>query len=108
VEWELSAPVEYAAGATTFNATNGGEFPHEFVVIAGDGYASLPQAENGEVIEDELAPGALIGRTDRFEPGESMSLTVDLEPGNYVLLCNIAVGPNSHAGAGQTLDVTVG
>ena len=108
VEGEVIAATDYAAGEVTFNATNDGEFPHEFVVIAGDGYASLPLADNGEVLEDELAPGAIIGRTERFEPGQSMSLTVELEPGNYVLLCNIAVGPNSHAGAGQTLDVTVG
>ena len=107
VEWELIAPTEYAAGSITFNATNDGQFPHEFVVIAGDGYASLPQAENGAVLEDELPAGALIGRAERFAPGTSASVTFDLAPGNYVLLCNIAVGENSHAGAGQTLDVTV-
>ena len=99
---------EYAAGSITFNVANDGEFPHEFVVIAADGYETLPLADNGAVIEEELADGALIDRTERFESGQGGSLTVDLAPGNYVLLCNIAVGPNSHAGAGQTLDVTVG
>lgn len=108
VEWAVEAPAEYTAGSTTFQVSNGGSFPHELVVIAGDGYESLPLAANGAVLEDELAPDAILGRTARLSPGDSEQLTVDLPPGNYVLLCNIAVGPNSHAGQGQWLDVTVG
>lgn len=107
VEWEIDAPTEYAAGDVTFTATNNGNFPHEFVVIAGDGYESLPLADGGAVIEDELPPNALLGRTDRVSGGESADLAVTLEPGNYVLLCNLGGGSNSHAGRGQTLDITV-
>jgi len=107
IEWEIDAPTEYAAGEITFEATNDGNFPHEFVVIRGDGYESLPLAEGGAVIEDDLAPGALIDRTMRVSSGTSADLTVTLEPGNYVLLCNLGGGGNSHAGRGQTLDVTV-
>jgi hypothetical protein len=107
VEWEIEAPAEYAAGEITFNAINGGSFTHELVVIAGDSYEALPLADNGAVIEEDLPTGALIGRTSRIDSGATEALTVDLAPGNYVLLCNIAVGPNSHAGAGQRLDITV-
>ena len=107
IEWEIIAPTEYAAGSVTFEATNDGEFPHEFVLIRGESYDTLPQAPNGAVDEDALAAGDLIGRTDRFEPTQTASATWELEAGTYVLLCNIAVGPNSHAAAGQTLTVTV-
>jgi hypothetical protein len=107
VEWEIDAPTEYEAGEVTFTATNDGNFPHEFLVIRGDGYDSLPLADGGAVIEDELEPGALLGRTDRIGGGSSAELTVDLEAGNYVLLCNLGSGSNSHAGQGQTLDITV-
>jgi len=107
VEWAIDAPTEYSAGEITFTPTNNGNFPHEFVVIQGDGYDSLPLAEGGAVIEDELPDGALIDRTDRLSGGESTDLTVTLEPGNYVLLCNLGGGSNSHAGRGQTLDITV-
>lgn len=107
VEWEIDAPTEYPAGDVTFSATNDGNFPHEFVVIRGDGYESLPLDEGGAVIEDDLPPGALIDRTERVSSGSSADLTVTLEAGNYVLLCNLGGGANSHAGRGQTLDVTV-
>lgn len=107
VEWAIEAPTEYSAGDITFTATNNGSFPHEFVVIAGEGYESLPLAEGGAVIEDELPTGALIGRTGRLGGGSSEDLTVSLAPGNYVFVCNLGGGGNSHAGQGQRLDVTV-
>ena len=107
-EWEVDAPTGYEVGTTTFDVSSDGEFPHEFVVIAGDGYGSLPLRSNGAVIEDELEPGSILGRTGKLQPEEIGSLTVDLEAGNYVLLCNIVAGPVSHAGSGQTLDVSVG
>jgi hypothetical protein len=107
VEWAIEAPAEYAAGEITFTATNNGSFPHEFVVIEGEGYEALPLAEGGAVIEDDLPTGALIGRTARVAGGSSEVLTVTLAPGNYVLLCNLGGGGNSHAGQGQRLDITV-
>ncbi len=106
-EWFVEAPTDLAAGQTDFAILNDGSFPHELVVIEADGYASLPTAANGAVLEDELPDGAVIGRTDRMQGGATGALTVDLEPGTYVLLCNIVAGPTSHAGQGQTLDITV-
>lgn len=107
VEWAIDAPTEYAAGVVTFTATNDGNFPHEFTVIAGEGYESLPLAEGGAVIEADLPTGALVGRTGRLGGGSSQDLTVTLAPGNYVLVCNLGGGGNSHAGQGQRLDITV-
>ncbi len=107
-EWFVEAPTELTAGEITFQIQNDGSFPHEFVVIAGDGYESLPLADNGAVIEPDLPDGAIVDRVDPIDGGLPGELTVDLPPGNYVLLCNIVVGPTSHAGRGQHLDVTVG
>lgn len=106
-EWSIAAPTEYTAGEITFNASNGGSFPHELVVIEGEGYESLPLAEGGAVIEEELPTGALIGRTDRVGGGSTEALTVTLAPGSYVLVCNLGGSNNSHAGQGQRLDITV-
>ncbi len=108
IEWEIVAPTEFAAGSVTFEVSADGEFPHELVVYRGDSYETLPLEANGAIAEDQLPEGDLIGRTERLDAGTSTTLTVELEPGNYVLACNIAVGPNSHAAAGQVLSVTVG
>jgi hypothetical protein len=106
-EWAIDAPTEYAAGPITFTASNDGSFPHELVVIRGAGYDSLPLADGGAVIEDELADGDLIARTGRLGGGSTEELTVDLAPGTYVLLCNLGGGSSSHAGQGQNLDIVV-
>lgn len=107
MEWSIEAPTEYSAGEVTFTATNNGNFPHEFVVIQGESYESLPLAEGGAVIEDDLPTGALLGRTARIGGGSSDELTVTLAPGNYVLLCNLGGGAQNHAGRGQRLDISV-
>ena len=107
VEWAIEAPTEYVAGEVTFTATNDGNFPHEFVVIQGESYESLPLAEGGAVIEDDLPTGALLGRTARIGGGSSEELTVTLAPGNYVLVCNLGGGAQNHAGRGQRLDISV-
>ena len=105
-EWALETETTVAAGSVTFELTNNGSFPHELAIAKGDSYETLPLLENGAV--DEATLGAdFLGRSDRVEPGATGTVTFDLEAGTYVFLCNIAVGPNSHAKAGQVLTVTV-
>ncbi len=105
-EWVVEAPDLIDGGSVTFEVSNTGTFPHEFAIARGDSYETLPQESNGAV--DEAALGAdWIGRSDRVPPGETITVSFDLEPGNYVFLCNIASGPTSHASRGQVLSVTV-
>ncbi len=78
------------AGSVTFTATNVGPMdPHELVVVKTDLAAGdLPTREDGSYDED--ADGAeVLGEIEEFPVGETMSLTLDLEPGHYVLLCNL-------------------
>jgi len=80
------------AGEITFHVHNDAtDLTHEFVVFKTDIPADqLPL--NDEGIVDEEAGGAdlvLIDEVEDVEPGTSADLTVTLEPGNYVLLCNI-------------------
>lgn len=107
-EFSVAMPDELAAGTYEINLSNIGEFGHELVIVRADGYDSLAQEANGAVIESEIAPEDFILRIDKIDGNTSTTGQVTLEAGNYVFFCNIAVGPNSHAGAGQTLDVTVG
>ena len=82
----LSVP----AGNITFNATNIGPMdPHELVIVRTDLPASdLPTREDGAFDED--ADGAeVIGEIEEFAVGVTESGTWALEPGHYVLLCNL-------------------
>lgn len=78
------------AGSVTFEATNEGpDDVHEFVVIATDlAITELPTVEDGSV--DEAGEGLeVIGEIEDIPVGETQSVTLDLEAGNYALICNI-------------------
>ena len=103
----IGAPSSLKAGVVTFAITNlENVSQHELVVIKGK-FAELPKLANGAVDETKLVSGAFIGRTEALRGGDRASATYMLAAGNYVLLCNINSGPNSHARDGQRLDVTV-
>jgi hypothetical protein len=106
-EWSIEAPVAVKAGEVTFNVKNGGSFPHELAVVKGDSYEALPLAASGAVDEAKLGAGALLGRTGKIAGAGTETKAFKLEPGNYVLVCNLGAGPNSHAKAGQRLSITV-
>jgi uncharacterized cupredoxin-like copper-binding protein len=85
-----SDPASADAGEVTFTATNDGPNDvHEFVVFKTDlGLTELPTDENGAV--DENGEGLeLIGEIEDIPVGESQEVTLDLEPGSYVFICNI-------------------
>ena len=102
----MQAPTTLSAGTVEFAVKNAGSSEHEFVVIKGS-YADLPKTANGAVLEDQLGAGALVGRTARIKEGSSETKSFTVTAGKYVLLCNLVVGPTSHAGIGQRLDVAV-
>jgi len=82
-------PTSASAGSVTFNASNIGGTDHELVVIKTDlAPDALPTADNGSV--DEAGAGIeVLDEIDQFAPGGEESLTLDLEAGNYVLICNV-------------------
>jgi uncharacterized cupredoxin-like copper-binding protein len=78
------------AGSITFQVENTGpDEVHEFVVIQTDlAPDALPTDENGAV--EEGAEGVeVIDEIEDIPVGETQSVTVDLEAGSYVLICNI-------------------
>jgi uncharacterized cupredoxin-like copper-binding protein len=86
----LPAQESAPAGDVTFAVTNTGpEDTHEFVVFKTDLEPdALPTASDGSV--DEEGEGVeLIDEIEDIAVGDSPTLTVSLEAGSYVLICNI-------------------
>jgi uncharacterized cupredoxin-like copper-binding protein len=78
-------PASVQAGPTTFTFKNVGNKEHEVVVLKTDTPADkLKVGANHEVGED-----ASVGEDSETDPGKTKSTTINLEPGKYVLVCNI-------------------
>ena len=95
---EIMSP---AAGTVPFEVHNDGTVAHSFIIIKTDTDAgSLPVSGNAV---DVSAAGDKIGDSGEFPSGEIKTLSADLEPGKYALICNI-VG-HYQQGMYATLDV---
>jgi hypothetical protein len=76
-------------GAVTFFVTNEGFDMHEFLVVRTDFFADeLPIEDDGSYMED--GPGTeVVDLVEDIMPGETVEFTLDLDPGHYVVLCNM-------------------
>ena len=90
-EWSVLPDAETAAaGAVTFVVTNEGpDDIHEFVIIRTDlDPGDLPTDATGAV--DEAGEGMeVIDEIEDIAVGDTAELSVTLEAGSYILLCNI-------------------
>jgi uncharacterized cupredoxin-like copper-binding protein len=82
-------PDSAPAGELTFDVTNDAGQTHEFVIFKTDLAADqLPTNEDGDV--DEAGEGVeLVDEIEDIEGGSSQSLTVNLDAGSYVFICNL-------------------
>ena len=78
-----------SAGDVAFDVTNDAEQTHEFVVVQTDlAEDALPTDENGDV--SEAGEGMeVVDEIEDIEAATSASLTVSLDAGSYVLICNL-------------------
>jgi uncharacterized cupredoxin-like copper-binding protein len=81
------------AGEVTFNIKNDGPSAHEFVVFKTDlAPDALPTVddENGIPVVDEEGEGIeLVDEAEDIAPDSSVDLTVTLDAGGYVVICNV-------------------
>ena len=102
--WAVNVdPASVAAGSVTFNVANGGTILHNFRVIQSDADpGSLPLDDSGLGVDESAVE--VVGTVADFPAGETQELTVDLESGSYVLLCNVAGHYESGMFAGFTVE----
>lgn len=90
-EWAIaSVPASVPAGRVTFQVANDGpDDRHELVVVRTDlPLDALPTKPGGSV--DEAGDGVEVaGEVEGIDPGGSGTVTLDLAPGKYVLICNL-------------------
>lgn len=101
-DFSLTAePGTFAAGTISFGIQNDGPSAHEFVVLRTDEAPDALAVENGVIPEDQVD---LVDEAEDIAPGTSTALSVNLEAGSYVLVCNLP----AHYESGMHAAFTVG
>ncbi|GAB6875393.1 hypothetical protein [Thermaerobacter litoralis] len=95
-EWAIEVePAQVKAGQVYFLVTNAGPVhPHELVIIRSDAEPEELPVVEGRVPEDQVE---FVGEVEAFAAGSQASGVFDLEPGRYLLICNIVEGEGEHA-----------
>jgi uncharacterized cupredoxin-like copper-binding protein len=112
VEYKVvPVPTSVPAGSVTFNAKNMGGATHELHVIKTDlAPEALPTKADGSV-DEEAAGVTMIDHVTDIAAGQAKPLTVKLEPGKYVLICNVVQTTNgttiSHYAQGMHVAFTI-
>ena len=74
------------AGKVTFTMKNTGTIEHEMIVIKTD----TPVDQLKVQADHRVSEADSVGEVSETKAGATKSVTLDLEPGNYALVCNIA------------------
>lgn len=77
-------------GEVTFDVTNQSRsIVHEMIVVQVENpNAPLPYDDStGQIPEKKVK---MLGETEEMEPNAEKTVTFDLKPGNYLLICNVA------------------
>jgi uncharacterized cupredoxin-like copper-binding protein len=91
------SPDHVSAGKVTFKVTNTGKLPHEFVILK----TSKSAAKLGG--GTRVSENGHVGEIGDMAPGATKSLTLDLAPGHYSVICNLP----SHYKMGMRANLTV-
>lgn len=96
------AETSASAGKVTFAVHNDGPSTHEFVVFKTDLAAdALPKDDNGDVAESDTFKA--VDELENITKASDPTLTVDLEAGHYVVICNLP----GHYRQGMHAELTV-
>ena len=104
-EWGITiSAAKHVAGSIEFNLTNAGSIAHEFLVVRSDKTAKqLVDLVDSATNRLDEATLDVIDEQAEWQPNTPGMVTVTLEPGNYVVMCNIA----GHYAQGMYADLVV-
>ena len=91
------------AGTVSFDVTNlSRSIVHEMIVVAVENpNAPLPyDYSTGQIPEKQVK---MLGETEEMDPNSEKTITLDLKPGHYLLICNVP----GHYAAGMWSPLTV-
>ena len=79
-------------GKVTFQVENNGLLNHNFIVVKTDLAADSLDVNSFEAKVNEQTIGEILGRIveENLGPGDTTSLSLNMEPGKYVIFCNVA------------------
>ncbi len=112
VEYKVAPqPPSVPSGNVTFEAKNIGGTDHELVVIKTNlAQGALPTKGDGSVNETSSTI-TIVGKTASIPKVQAKSVTLNLAPGDYVLICNLVQTTNgtttSHYAQGMHAGFTV-
>jgi uncharacterized cupredoxin-like copper-binding protein len=101
-DFHITAPKRLPAGEVVLSVRNKGPDDHELLVVRASADEPPLRADGMTVDEDGLGR-AVVGALEPDDPGNVRELRVDLEPGRYELICNMA----GHYFAGMEREITV-
>ena len=87
-DFHIDAPRRVSPGPVDLNVRNMGPDDHELIVVRGT-RRSLPFRTDGLTIDEDSVAKREAGALEPGAPGVDRNLDVDLEPGRYVLFCNM-------------------
>jgi uncharacterized cupredoxin-like copper-binding protein len=106
-QWSITPQATLvAAGPITFEVSNIGTITHEFVVMRTNTPATDLKVGTYEGLSprvNENTAGTNVGETGDMSPGTTKYLTINLQPGHYVFMCNLP----AHYGLGMNKDFIV-
>ena len=87
-DFHITAPRTVAAGAVDFAVHNRGPVSHELIVIRGSA-PNLPMRRDGVTVDEDAIEARTVGALEPQSAGVH-DLDVELTPGRYMILCNMA------------------
>jgi uncharacterized cupredoxin-like copper-binding protein len=96
------SPRTLEAGDVVLRATNRGPDQHE-LIVARVGDSKLPLRSDGLTVDEDGVEKSIVGVLEPGEPNSVRELRVQLNPGHYVLFCNMS----GHFMGGMRADVVV-